>query len=64
MSRAMNARLSRLENRRPGGFVCFIQAAGESREALDARVEAWRGTPGPKPRPLVVYIRRARWEAA
>lgn len=64
MSRAMNTRLSRLENRRPGGFVAFVQAAGESREALDARVAAWQGTPGPKPRHVVIYIKRNRWEAA
>ena len=60
MTRALNARLSRLENRRPGGFVAFVQKPDESREALDARVAAWRGTPGPKPRAVVVLIKRNR----
>ncbi len=64
MSRALSHRLNRLEAHRPGGFVCFVQAAGETREALDARVEAWRGTPGPKPRSLVVYVKFGRWEGA
>jgi hypothetical protein len=62
MSRAIRTRLERLEHRGPEGFVCFVQTTGESREALYARVEAWRRTPGKKPQPCVVYIRRNRWE--
>ena len=55
MSKTMRDRLRRLEQARIAPeCASFLQMPGETIADLEARVKAWKATPGPKVEPLMI----------